>query len=133
MQANATSQVETVPILENGEWIEPETSTYSDVFNPSSGEVIARVPACGADQVESVVRSATAAARDWSETPVVERARVMFRLQGLMREHFDELAELITREHGKTLAESRAESPRSETFDERRSIAAQFSASRREF
>ena len=109
MQANATSQVETVPILENGEWIEPETSTYSDVFNPSSGEVIARVPACGADQVESVVRSATAAARDWSETPVVERARVMFRLQGLMREHFDELAELITREHGKTLAESRAE------------------------
>ena len=109
MHANTTSQIQTVPVLDNGEWIEPDTSSYSDVFNPSSGEVIAQVPECGADEVESAVQSAVAAAADWSETPVVERARVMFRLQGLMREHFDELASLVTREHGKTLAESHAE------------------------
>jgi malonate-semialdehyde dehydrogenase (acetylating)/methylmalonate-semialdehyde dehydrogenase len=86
-----------------------QPAQVADVFNPSTGEVIARVPMCGADEVDSVVAAAKEALPAWSETPVVERARVMFRLQALMRDHFDELAALVTREHGKTLAESRAE------------------------
>ena len=52
---------------------------------------------------------ASAALPAWRETPVVERARVMFKYRELVARHFDELAELVTREHGKTLPESRAE------------------------
>ena len=46
--------------------------------------------------------------RKWAETPVVDRARVMFQYRELIGKHFDELAALVTREHGKTAAEARA-------------------------
>jgi len=80
-----------------------------DVFNPSTGQVIARVPFCDARETGEVVEAAAAALPAWAETPVVERVRVMFRFRELMHEHFEELASLVTREHGKTLAEARAE------------------------
>jgi malonate-semialdehyde dehydrogenase (acetylating) / methylmalonate-semialdehyde dehydrogenase len=80
-----------------------------DVFNPSTGQVIARVPFCDAKQTGEVVEAAAAAIPVWSETPVVERARLMFRFRALMEKNFEELAALVTREHGKTLAEARAE------------------------
>ncbi len=56
--------------------------------------------------------AAAAAWPEWSETPAVERARVMFRFRQLLDEYFEELAALVTREHGKTLAEARAEMQR---------------------
>ncbi len=62
---------------------------------------------CGSREVDMAVRSAQAALPDWSETPVVERARLMFRYVHLLEKHFEELSQLVTREHGKTLEESR--------------------------
>ena len=62
-----------------------------------------------AEETDAVVQAAADALPGWSETPIVERARVMFRFRALLEEHFEELAALLTREHGKTLAESRAE------------------------
>ena len=56
-----------------------------------------------------MVEAAAAALPAWSETPVVERARLMFRFRALLEQNFEELAALVTREHGKTLAEARAE------------------------
>jgi malonate-semialdehyde dehydrogenase (acetylating)/methylmalonate-semialdehyde dehydrogenase len=103
------SKVDTLPILRGGKWIEPKSSRFGDVFNPSTGQVIARVPLCDAQQTGEVVEAAAAALPAWADTPVVERARVMFRFRELLHQHFDELAALVTREHGKTLAESRAE------------------------
>ena len=64
---------------------------------------------CDAKQTGEVVETAAAALPAWAETPVVERARLMFRFRALLEEHFEELAALVTREHGKTLAEARAE------------------------
>ena len=58
---------------------------------------------------DKVVQSAVDAFSDWSETPVVERTKIMFKLRQIMIDRFDEIAALVTREHGKTLAESRAE------------------------
>ena len=104
-----TTDVETVPILRGGKWVELKATRFGDVFNPSTGQVIARVPFCDAKQTGEVVEAAAAAWPAWAETPVVERARVMFRFRELMHKHFDELAALVTREHGKTLAEARAE------------------------
>lgn len=106
---SATAAPPVAPILAGGKWIEPAVAAYEDVFNPSTGEVIARTPLGGAREVDEVVQAAKAALPAWADTPVVERARVMFRFRALLEANFEELATLLTREHGKTLAEARAE------------------------
>ena len=103
------STLDIVPIFSGGKWIESSTDRTAKVFNPSTGQPIAKVPLCSADQTNDVVQSARDAFDPWNETPVVERARLMFKLRQLMEARFDEIAALVTREHGKTLAESRAE------------------------
>jgi malonate-semialdehyde dehydrogenase (acetylating) / methylmalonate-semialdehyde dehydrogenase len=109
VQTPRASTDEIVPVLSGGKWLWFKDARYGEVFNPSTGQVIARVPLCTASQAAEVVDAAAAALPTWSETPVVERARVMFRFRSLMEQHFEELAALVTREHGKTLAEARAE------------------------
>lgn len=106
---SATAAPPVTPILAGGQWIEPAVEAFEEVFNPSTGEVIARTPLVGAREVNQVVQAAKAALPAWAATPVVERARVMFRFRALLEANFEELATLITREHGKTLAEARAE------------------------
>src|SRR5438105_2788933 len=96
-----------VPILRGGRWEASRAERWGDVFNPSTGQVIARVPFCPAEEVDQVVRAAAAAQPAWAETPSVERARLMFRFHELLERHASELAALITREHGKTLVEAR--------------------------
>lgn len=99
----------TCPILIDHEWSVPEVATRSPVHNPSTGEVIAETPHCGADIVDAVVQSAHAAFAGWSETPPIERARILFRYKMRLEDHFEELAALVTREHGKTLTEARGD------------------------
>ena len=86
-----------------------QTDRFDDVFNPSTGDVIAHVPLGSAADVDAAVASAASALPSWSRTPVIDRARVMFRYRELLEQQFDETSRLITRENGKTLAESRAE------------------------
>lgn len=82
---------------------------YSPVYNPSRGEVIAQAPASDTREVERAVQTAKQAWPAWADTPVVERARVMFRFAHLLEEHFEELARLVTREHGKTHEEAKGD------------------------
>ena len=98
---------ETVACLINGSWTDIKTQRHADVFNPSTGEVIAKTPMCSAKDVDAVVQAAARAFPAWAETPAVERARVMFRFRDLIEKHTDELARIVSREHGKTLAESK--------------------------
>ena len=105
----ATQDLHTVPILTNGQWQAGPAATCDDVFNPSTGRIIARVPMCTADEASSAVEAAAAALPSWSDTPAVERARLMFRYLTLLEKNFQDLSALVTREHGKTLAEARAE------------------------
>jgi malonate-semialdehyde dehydrogenase (acetylating)/methylmalonate-semialdehyde dehydrogenase len=79
------------------------------VYNPATGEVIEQVPLSGAADVDAAVRAATAAYRTWSRTAVMDRVRLMFRYKAVLEEHFEELAAIVTRHHGKTLDESRGE------------------------
>ncbi|HEY4233621.1 MAG TPA: CoA-acylating methylmalonate-semialdehyde dehydrogenase [Lacipirellulaceae bacterium] len=110
MSATITkTAVKTIPILSGGKWVDARAKRTADVFNPSTGAVIAKVPLCDARETGEVVAAADSALAAWAETPVVERARLMFRFRALLEEHFEELAALVTREHGKTLAEARAE------------------------
>jgi malonate-semialdehyde dehydrogenase (acetylating)/methylmalonate-semialdehyde dehydrogenase len=108
--ATATAPaIKSVPILSSGKWTDLRAKRSGEVYNPSTGQVIARVPFATAAETAQVVEGAAAALPAWGETPVVERARLMFRFRALLEQHFEELASLVTREHGKTLAEARAE------------------------
>jgi malonate-semialdehyde dehydrogenase (acetylating)/methylmalonate-semialdehyde dehydrogenase len=81
----------------------------SPVFNPSLGEVIAELSLGGAAEVDAAVRAAHAAFPAWADTPVVERARIMFRYRTLLEQNFEPIARLICREHGKTYTEARGD------------------------
>ena len=78
-----------------------------DVTNPATGEVIARVPFGSASLVAEAIRSAAEAQPAWAAVTSQNRARVMYRFKALVEEHIDELAERVSREHGKTLSDAR--------------------------
>src|SRR4051812_42704243 len=99
---------EQVKMLIGGRWEASRSDRRGPVYNPSNGGIIAEVPFCGAEEVDRAVRSAAAALPAWAETPVVERARVMFRFRERLSAQAEEVAQLVTREHGKTLSEARA-------------------------
>jgi malonate-semialdehyde dehydrogenase (acetylating)/methylmalonate-semialdehyde dehydrogenase len=80
-----------------------------DVVNPATGEALAVLPLAGAADVERAVSSASDAFRVWSETPAVERARVLFRFRRQIEEHRDELVRLVVLDNGKTWAEAQGD------------------------
>jgi malonate-semialdehyde dehydrogenase (acetylating)/methylmalonate-semialdehyde dehydrogenase len=99
-----------VEILHNfiaGRWVPSSATECLDVHNPARGVVIARTPLSTSRDVDAAVSAATEAFPEWSETPPVVRARAMFRLKALLEQHFEELARIVTTEHGKTLDEAR--------------------------
>ncbi|MDC0936063.1 CoA-acylating methylmalonate-semialdehyde dehydrogenase [Pirellulales bacterium] len=106
---STTASLDSAPVLIGGKWLHSDSPRSGEVFNPSNGEAIARVPLCTAEETAAAVDAATAALPAWSEMPAVERARVMFQYRQLLADRAEELAALVTREHGKTLAEARAE------------------------
>jgi malonate-semialdehyde dehydrogenase (acetylating)/methylmalonate-semialdehyde dehydrogenase len=85
------------------------TQKYIDVTDPSTGSVIAQVPACGAEEVEAAVRAAHAAQPAWAAMPIKERVQVFFRYKTLLEKNMKELAELVNRENGKIMSEAQAE------------------------
>jgi malonate-semialdehyde dehydrogenase (acetylating) / methylmalonate-semialdehyde dehydrogenase len=95
--------------LIGSKWRRPDVSDSLPIYNPATGEVIGQVPMSGAGEVDAAVKAALAAYKGWSRTAVMERVRLMFRYKALLEEHFEELAAIITRHHGKTLEESRGE------------------------
>ena len=80
-----------------------------DVYNPSEGSVISRVPLSSHREVDRAVESARAAFAGWSGTPIKERVQVFYRYKALLERHIDELAALVTEENGKIASEARAE------------------------
>jgi malonate-semialdehyde dehydrogenase (acetylating) / methylmalonate-semialdehyde dehydrogenase len=81
----------------------------SPVFNPATGAEIATTRLADETTVARAVAAAKAAFPSWADTAPLKRARVLFKLKQLLDEHFDEIAALITREHGKVLADARGE------------------------
>jgi malonate-semialdehyde dehydrogenase (acetylating) / methylmalonate-semialdehyde dehydrogenase len=88
---------------------EAETDERLEVLDPSSGEVLGRVPMSGPTEVDHAVRIAAEAFESWQHEPVTRRARRMFALQVMLEHELDQLAELVTRENGKHLDEARGE------------------------
>merc|ERR1719231_2128973 len=101
--------VATVPLLINGNFV-PSTSEKSvPVHNPATQELLAHTPIATAAEMKAAVAAAAAAFPAWSGTSVSNRARVMFKYQALIREHEDELAALLSAEHGKTIDDAKGD------------------------
>lgn len=90
----------------NGEWVASSSNQSVSVPNPATGSEMARVPLSTGDDVDLAVQAAQQAFSLWRSTPVPRRARIMFAYQQLLMEHQHELAELITKENGKSYTEA---------------------------
>ncbi|MEM6626597.1 MAG: CoA-acylating methylmalonate-semialdehyde dehydrogenase [Pseudomonadota bacterium] len=82
---------------------------YGDVFNPNTGEIQARVTLATEDEVSKAVAAAQAAFPAWAATNPQKRARVMFEFKRLLEANMDELAEILSSEHGKVIADSKGD------------------------
>jgi len=93
----------------NGAYTPSKTEIYSDAYNPSTGEVIARVPCCTKEEVAGAVAAAKAAWPAWRDTPVLKRVQVLYRLRDLIDQHMDELTYLVAQENGKVWDEAQGD------------------------
>ena len=93
----------------NGEWKDSKTDRWMNVTNSSTGEVLAQVPYCTADEVEQAIAAAAAAFPAWSQTSVSKRTQMMFRWRNILMDHLEELTLLCAKELGKTLSEARGD------------------------
>jgi malonate-semialdehyde dehydrogenase (acetylating) / methylmalonate-semialdehyde dehydrogenase len=92
-----------------GEWQGSETANSLKVANPATTEILAEVPLSSGQDLGQAVSAAEVAFQSWREVPATERIQFLFKLKGLLEEDKEELAQLITQECGKTLAESMGE------------------------
>ncbi|HET6470148.1 MAG TPA: CoA-acylating methylmalonate-semialdehyde dehydrogenase, partial [Geminicoccaceae bacterium] len=93
----------------NGRQVAGDGGQYGNVFDPATGEKSGRVAFADAAAVDAAVQAAKAAFPAWAETPVVRRARAIFRFKDLIERNIDRLARLVTDEHGKTLEDAKGE------------------------
>ena len=92
-----------------GEWRDSETDVYMPVTDSSTGEVIAEVPCCTAQEVDSAIASAQAAFPEWSALSLSKRVQYMFHWRDVLVKHEEELAYLCAKELGKNLNEARGD------------------------
>ena len=99
----------TIPHLIGGSLITPEDGRFGDVFEPSTGAVQARVPLASSDEVRQAIANAEEAQPAWAATNPQRRARVMFEFKRLVEANMDELARLLSSEHGKVIADAKGD------------------------
>ena len=95
----------------NSSWVKSKETTTSDIINPATQEVLAKVPygANTASDVNKAIEVAAEAFKFWSQVPVMKRVQPLYKLKQLLEDNAEDIARTITIECGKTLAESRGE------------------------
>ncbi len=96
----------TVKMLLDGRFVESNSTEWHAVINPATQEVLAQVPYATDQEIDAAVAAAKAAYPGWKNTPLAARARVMLKLQALVREHMSRIAATLSAEQGKTLADA---------------------------
>ena len=121
MAIETRDATEILPILShyiNGTMVEVLPEHTGPIYNPATGKVHARVPRGGAAEIDTAVQAAKAAFPAWRDMPLIARSNIFFAFRALMFEHREDLARLITRDHGKTFPDALAEVLRGiETID----------------
>jgi malonate-semialdehyde dehydrogenase (acetylating) / methylmalonate-semialdehyde dehydrogenase len=98
-----------IPNYIDGHWVESNAAEWQDVTNPATGEIVAKVPLSGREEVARAVEAAASAYSEWRRTPPEDRIQPLFKLKMLLEEHLDPLSRILTEENGKTLTEAKAE------------------------
>jgi malonate-semialdehyde dehydrogenase (acetylating) / methylmalonate-semialdehyde dehydrogenase len=104
-----TAGVQTLKNYIGGQWVESFSGKTEVVPNPATGEILAYVPISSREDLNQAVAAAKEAFKTWSKTPVPRRARILFKYQQLLVEHWEELARLVTLENGKSYGEAYGE------------------------
>ena len=104
--ALAARQAPTVKMLLDGKLVESQTKEWHDVVNPATQEILAQVPFATDAEIDAAVAAAKEAFKTWKNTPIAARARIMLKLQALVREHMSRIAQTLSAEQGKTLADA---------------------------
>jgi len=104
-----TAQPTHISHFVDGQRIAGQSTRTADVMNPNTGQVQALVPMASTAEVDAIVASAVDAQREWAAWNPQRRARVMMRFIELVNQHTDELAEMLSLEHGKTLPDARGD------------------------
>ncbi|MHA7964665.1 CoA-acylating methylmalonate-semialdehyde dehydrogenase [Paenibacillus sp. CAU 1782] len=105
----ANNQAQSISNFIGGQWVPSRSERSEPVYNPATGEIIAHVPLSSAAEVDEAVQAARNAFPGWSGTAVPRRARILFKYQQLLVEHWEELAKIITLENGKSYTEAHGE------------------------
>ena len=95
--------------LIGGEWEGRDGRDTEPVYDPATGRVIAETPLSTREDLDRAVKAAQAAFPEWSQTPVVQRTRLLFRYKMLLEEHFEELRDIVTLENGKDAKDAAGE------------------------
>jgi malonate-semialdehyde dehydrogenase (acetylating)/methylmalonate-semialdehyde dehydrogenase len=101
------ASVRTIQNYIGGRWVDSTATEFGEVRNPATDTLLAKVPMGTAADVDRAVKAAAKAYVSWRMTPAVQRVKPLFQLKALFEKHFDDVARTVTREHGKTLDESR--------------------------
>ncbi len=109
MHAQTRPELETLTHWVDGEPMAGASGRFGDIFNPATGDVQGRVPYASAAELDAAVQAAKAAFPAWASQSALKRARCMFRLKDLLEQRMDDLAAILTREHGKVLDDARGE------------------------
>jgi len=108
-ESHVQSKLETVPHWIDGKPYTEHVVRWGDVMNPATGERSARVAFATNDVVHAAVQSATRAQQKWRNASLAQRTRVMFAFRQLVEKHKQEMAQILTREHGKVLSDALGE------------------------
>src|SRR5215475_12282109 len=92
-----------------GRWVPPRTGKTFFNQNPATGEMLGEYPSSGAEDVAAAVDAAAEAQRSWRLVPAPKRAEILVRAGEIIRERKEDLAQAMTREMGKVLAETRGD------------------------
>jgi malonate-semialdehyde dehydrogenase (acetylating)/methylmalonate-semialdehyde dehydrogenase len=103
------SGIEEIGHYIGGHVVAGQSGRHGDVFNPATGQVSGRVALASRGEVEQAIATAKAAFPAWREQPPLARARIMFRFKQILDERRDELAAVVTAEHGKTFDDAKGE------------------------
>ncbi len=105
-------EMETLGNFVNGAFAASSSERKAAIYNPATGQQIAEVTLSSAEEARDVIKKAADAFPAWSQTSPLKRARVLFRFKELIEKNMDELAALISKEHGKTLPDAKGEMTR---------------------
>ena len=109
LTAATPTSVRSVPHWINGRAVVGTSGRSGNIYNPATGEIQATVPFATDAELNAAVAAAEAAFSEWSSQPPLRRARVLFRLRELLEQRSDELAAILTSEHGKVLSDAKGE------------------------